>query len=327
MNIKILGWYNHGNVGDEAYKSAFPLLFSGHDLEFVEELNEGDAPDVVVLGGGDVVYPSFTQHFKKLPPTVEKIAASVSLTDNSDLPFLKNFKQVFVRDYRSALLADRSGYKSTYLPDFTFMLQPEPIAGRYYLQQKFAEQGHELYEKIVVCVVSNYLANTKLDVLARDLTAFLKLSQDMAQVCDETSASFVFMPFSIKSPWDDRVSCSWVADRCKFFQKNIVLWEPLDVQMTLDIIGAANACVSSRLHSSIFSTISGVPFIDLTHHTKNLGFLEAIEKTAWSMPFWEFSITHYKTLLGKFLSQTSPDASLQKFTQLARDRLRNAIIL
>lgn len=328
MNIKVLGWYNHGNAGDEAYKLAFPLLFPKDQVEFIEAVNDGDAPDVLILGGGDVFYPSFTKHLKNLPQSTRKIAASISLTENSDFPALQLLDRVYVRDYRSALLCNKHGVNGVYQPDFTFLLTPNIETGRTWLKDRFAAAGHELYDKVVVCVISNYLASAKLDMPARDLTSFLNLSQEIAKVIDRTPASFVFLPFSSKPPWDDRVSGAWVADRCKYYKKNLVIHDDiLDVQTTLDVVAAGNATISSRLHASIFSTISGIPFIDLTRHTKNLGFIETVEKTRWSIPFDEFGVKEFRNTLNTFLGATVPDPGLTKFARLAKDRLRVATLL
>ena len=54
-------------------------------------------------------------------------------------------------------------------------------------------------------------------------------------------------------PWDDRVSNGMVASFCKFWKKNVVLYDELEVQDALDIISAADVVISSRLHSTIFS--------------------------------------------------------------------------
>lgn len=328
MHINVIGWYGHGNVGDEAYKLAFPLLFPDHTLDFSEKINQEEPASCIILGGGDVFYPSFTRQFHNLPASVRKVALSISLTANSDFESLKLFDRVYVRDYASALLASSHGFtNTTYMPDVTFMLTPDAAQGKEWLKNRFKESKNELYNKVVVCVVSNYISHAKLDTLARDLTQFLGVSQYMAKTADDTSASFVFLPFSTNEPWDDRVSNSWVANRCKWYRKNLVVWDAPDVQTTLNIIAAADACVSSRLHSSIFSTIAGTPFIDLTHHVKNLAFIDTVEKGEWSLPFWEFNIKEYKTLLNDFLSKPARNASLVKFSRLAKDRLRATTLL
>jgi polysaccharide pyruvyl transferase WcaK-like protein len=321
MRIAVLGWYGHGNAGDEAYKLAFPAVLPGHDLHFSEKLT--GRPDMVVLGGGDIVHPAFIRRLQAAPD-IPKVAASVSLTTNSDFNALAGFARVHVRDHLSLSLAQSylDADKLTYTPDFTFVLDPNPDEGRAWLEQRFEDEGHSLRKQIVVVVLSNYIAFGNLDALARDLTTFLKVSQDVAVVADNTDASFVFLPFSTKSPNDDRVPCAWAADRCKHYKKNIVVYDTLSVQQTLNIIGAADAVVSSRLHSTIFATLCGTPFIDLTHHDKNRGFVQTVGKTAWSVPYWEFSVKHYRDLLCNFLQFGIPNTDLVAFTARSKAQLK-----
>lgn len=330
MNINVLGWYNHGNVGDEAFKLAFPKVLRGHNLSFIERLSEPD-PDMVILGGGDVLYPAFTKHLKE-KSHIRQRAMSVSLMTNSDLTYIDKFEKVFVRDYRSLEVAKNYNpvlprEKVTYLPDFTFALTPDRVMGRSLLRKMFAAEGHELYEKVVVCVVSAYVAFTGPEALGRDLTTFLNVSQNIATVADRTPASFVFLPFSTKAPWDDKMPNAWVASRCKFYKKNLAVWQKLGVQDTLNIVAAADAVVSSRLHSTVFSTIAGVPFIDVTHHAKNKGFVETVEKTEWSVPLWDFSISRFENLIKQFIASPFPDPKLTDFTTRARGQLRDAALL
>lgn len=322
MNIKVIGWYGHGNTGDEAFKLAFPLLLPSHHVSFVEGLKDDDDADAYILGGGDVVYDVYTRYLKKFP-NKPKIAASVSLTPNSSLEDLAIFDHVYVRDNMSLAIAKEhvGEAKLHYLPDATFALHPDPVAGHEWLVEAYSAAGLDLYEKVVVCVVSSYAAFNKRDALARDYMNFLKVADDLSAVADNSSASFVFLPFSTKAPNDDRPSCAFVGARCKFYQKNYIAYQRLDVQTTLNVLSCANAVVSTRLHSSVFATISGVPFIDLTHHDKNLGFIQTVGKADWSIPLWAFSSGSFSNLLSKFLDSRVPDQTLADFTGTSRDKL------
>src|ERR1700760_2120231 len=97
MKISVLGWYNHGNVGDEAFKIVFPLLLPAHQVKCVESLKDDDNSDAYILGGGDVVYEAYMKYIRKFP-NKKKIAASVTLTPNSSLDELDIFDHVYVRD-------------------------------------------------------------------------------------------------------------------------------------------------------------------------------------------------------------------------------------
>ncbi len=67
MKIRCVGWYDHHNTGDEAYKLAFPKLFPDGEISFAENAEGADDVDLIILGGGDVVSSSFTNRLEKLP--------------------------------------------------------------------------------------------------------------------------------------------------------------------------------------------------------------------------------------------------------------------
>jgi polysaccharide pyruvyl transferase WcaK-like protein len=327
MKISVLGWYNHGNVGDEAFKMVFPLLLPSHKVRCVEGLKDDDDSDGYILGGGDVVYDAYMKYLRKFPDK-PKIAASVTLTPNSSLDELAVFDRVYVRDEMSLALGQQHVDKSkiSYLPDVSFALHPDPVAGRDWLEEAFSAAGLELYEKVVVCVVSSYTAFNKGDSLSRDFINFLNVADILSAAADNHSASFVFLPFSTMAPNDDRMSNAFVGGRVKFYRKNYVVYQKLSVQTTLDVLSCAQAVISTRLHSTIFSAISGVPFIDLTHHDKNLGFIRTLGKPEWSVPLWDFSSSSFNRLLGGFVDGRVPDQSLVDFTNKSRDQLESLVL-
>lgn len=326
MNIQILGWFGHGNTGDEAYKLVFPTLLPEHTLKFKDYFNpDSDKPDHIVMGGGDIVYPHFTNPLAA-SPKIPKTLASVTLTNGSDLQSLKSFKKVYVRDLKSQKLG--SQYTAVdYLPDFTFLLKPDVAAGKAIVKAAFAQDNHQLRKQLIVVVFNAYVMSTTPNSLRRDFVNFQRLSQDIADAVDIMDASVLFLPFSAKTPWDDRVANGWVSSFSRKYYKNVVVYDRLSVQDTLNVISTADVAVSTRLHSSIFSTISGVPFIDLTHHDKNRGFIETLGKPEWSMSLWEISINQFKSLLHKLLEQTGPNQDLLQFTAQAREKLANVSLL
>lgn len=287
MEILVLGFYNKNNIGDESYKQTFTKLFPQHSLTFVDSLQKEaiDKCEAVLLGGGNVIRNGFLKQLIKYKPKRIYAFSAGQEEDLGDQP-LPPFKHIYARDKATLATCQAKKIPCTLIPDAALTLEGDPVAGKKWIEQRFKDEKRDLYEKVVVVVVNNYLINGGLEDLSRDAFTFIKFSYDFARIIDETCASFIFLPFGTGMPYDDRVANSWVANKCKYWKKNCVIWDQLDVDTTMNVIAAANLSISSRLHSSIFSFASGTPFIDITHHSKNEMFLEMIGKKDNSVSFW-----------------------------------------
>lgn len=281
MKINVLGWYNHGNIGDESYKLSFPIIFPNHEFLFTDKLN-GDE-EIVILGGGNVLSDHFLSIFNKL--TCKKFCMSVGVTEHRKI----NCEKIYVRDTNSLKYLPNS----VYMPDFAFALSPNIENGKKLLKTIF--KNNELWKKVIVCVPNAHLVDT-LNSLSRDNISYQNFCYNFSKFVDETPASFVFMPFGKQMPWDDRVVCGNIASKCKFWKKNVVLFDQISIQESLDIIAASNLVISQRLHASIFSCLSSIPFIDISHHDKNKAFLKTIKKEDVMVDYWDFSKEKLKYL-------------------------------
>jgi hypothetical protein len=300
------GWYDHGNVGDEQYKTSFPALFPGHDNRFVRQLNAADVnwSDEVVVGGGNIVNAHFLEQIDRyIPPTKPVSLFSVGATDvpiDNPARFAR-FKKIWVRDQLSRNRLAAIGVPSDCVPDSSWVLTPDIDHGDRLWRDLFVSQNKDLYSKRVVVVLNAHLTSKQPDLLARDALRWQVFADDMVSVIDGTSASFAFLPFGRHMPWDDRVPGSWVAHKCKWHKKNAVVWDEWSVQDSLDFIAAADATVSMRFHSTVFSCIAGVPLIDITHHDKNKSFLESVGLQDYGVSYWDFPREKVHDLLGMIL--------------------------
>lgn len=327
MNIECIGWYDHHNVGDEAYKLAFPKLLHNNNIRFLESVSGRDDIDLTILGGGDVVCDYFIDKVLKNKSS-KKIAASVTITPGSNTQLAnKVFDKIYVRDTLSYETAKNviGTDKLRYLPDFTFVLDGNKDKGFQMVEDHYKQEGLCFKGKYVIICISSYIGFLNLRSANKDFVSFLKLSHDIGEVVDNNpDISFVFLPFSTMTPNDDRVPNSFVSARSEKMGRSLVVYDRLSVQNTLDIITGASAVISTRLHCTIFSTIAGVPFIDITHHDKNYGFLKTLGKTDWSIPFWQFDARLCNNLLNKHISNQSEIESLKNYTLSARNDLYNA---
>lgn len=294
-NIGVIGWYDHGNCGDESYKLSFPKVFPQHSFTFLEKPIAPFA-DAYILGGGDIVCDAFINTLKDQKKK-HIISAAISTPNKK----LSEFEIVAARDFRSLANAAASGVHAKYVPDFAFALDYNKERGMELIKHQFRTQGHDLYKNVVVVVINAHLIPDHAG-RASDLFSLQHMSFELGKAMDATAASFILLPFGTKMPWDDRTSNSWLASRCKFWKKNVVVHDALSVQDTIDIVAAADAMISSRLHSTIFSCVTSTPFIDITHNHKNLGFLETTGLTRHSIKYEGVEATavtnKIKTIMG-----------------------------
>jgi polysaccharide pyruvyl transferase WcaK-like protein len=325
VKVAVLGWYGHGNCGDESYKISFPLLFPQHAFDFYDDYAAIDESkyDIIVLGGGDVIKPFYVNGLEssKLP----WIAISVTVTPESSLNSLSKFSRVIVRDQRSLIIASNYRGSVEYLPDLCFALTANRENGLENLSKRATKLGHLLTDKKVGVVLNSHVAFNSMDAMARDRLLFERLLDTLAYIVENTDSSFVFLPFSTRPPWDDRAIGGWLSDRCKLrYYKNITIYDEMDVQSVLDVVAACDAMVSTRLHSSIFATIAGVPFVDVLHHDKNLGFIQTLGAESWATWVSNLEAEKVNYLLRAFLNESGHNEKLLHFTETAKEQLKHA---
>src|SRR5581483_6413019 len=205
---------------------------------------------------------------------------------------------IIVRDLESVRILQSKNISCSYYPDVAFVLEGDLENGRDIIKSEFKKQQRDLYNKVVVVVINGFLSDQQGNAYdVRKFLAFQKLSYDLGHVMDYTPASFVFVPFGQHLPWDDRVTNGLVAQQCKFWKKNLVFWKELSVQDILDILAAADAVISTRLHSTIFSIATLTPFIDIIHNHKNAWLIETLNKKNWSMSYEAFEKENGKAML------------------------------
>lgn len=319
MKILTLGFYDKFNFGDETYKDTFKILFPQHKFNFVNQLNCHliDETDIVLLGGGNVLRNQYIIELKKVKN--KKIYAYSVGMENNCTEDLSMFSHIYARDTETEKKLLDKKIPCTFIPDAALILDGNPINGEKIVKNLFQEEKLDLYSKVIVIVINSYMAGLGSDCLARDSFNFLKFSYDLAKTIDETSASFIFIPFGINQPHDDRTTNAWVASKCKFWKKNYVMFNQQNYQDVLDIISYSDLVISSRLHSSIFSYTTGTNFIDITHHSKNELFVKMIEKNDNSISYWNFDSIKFKNKINELLIEPKHNEFL-KFKTLIKEK-------
>jgi len=299
--IHVLGWYNKHNCGDEAYKLAFPKLFPNYEFTFSDVDGKIDA-DVCIIGGGDIFNPVYVQ--KALKFKGKKYIISTGVNSLSPLEFIPEFEKVLVRD-KTSYNTIKNFPNTGYMPDIALSLEADKKNGKDILDKLFKINHLELYQKKVGVIFNAYLL-PNVNSYTRDFVNFYKVISDVTAMCDSTPASFVFIPMSTGMPQDDRIANGIIANQCKYWKKNLYVTTPMNVQNTLDLISSCDVVISSRLHSTIFSLTSGVPFLDITHHDKNRRYVDSMGLGEFSYNYWNFDAPSFKSKLSFMLENSAP---------------------
>lgn len=320
MKAMVVGWFDRFNIGDESYKLTFPKLFPEYDFVF----KDYEKADICILGGGDILSESYVNIALKAD-VKKRFIFSASANLNTPFHLLKNFDSIIVRDNYSYNLLLENGVNCILGADAAFSLQPNKLEGKNLLHNMFEENKLDLYSKVIGVVLNGHLGQAKDAQLARDFITLNKAVQDIAALADSTSASFVFFPMSTGVPYDDRVTNGFVSSRCKFWKKNHLIHDRLSVQQTLNLISACDAVISTRLHSTIFSILSEIPFVDLTHHKKNESFLETCGLENNGISYWNFCHSQLKSILEKTINESVATVVSVKQSQqvLLRESLKH----
>ncbi len=117
---------------------------------------------------------------------------------------------------------------------------------------------------------------------------------------------------SFSPPDDRRVSLDVVGNMAKGFKAKCIV-NPLSPQACLDLTSALDFAVTMRLHSAIFCSIASVPFIDITHHSKNKSYLETEGLSYLGIDYYELSV---RVLEDKFKEVNNNYKNIKEFLLL-----------
>ena len=306
--VSNLGWYGHKNCGDEMFREVLPEIFPTHQFHFHTTLNpaEINKSDFLLIGGGNIVDPGFLRGLDEVKDPYSFIG--VGLTHPEQVPLLQGAEQVFVRDDRSYGFV--KGLPNTHLmPDLAFSMTPSPANGRRLLNMWVAPS------KRTVGVFLNDCVNTVFNSTLLKFFEAHKVILELARFLDSLPYNILFLPMSFLPPDDRRISLDVIGNMKRGYQAPCLL-NPLAAQQQLDLVSVLDYGITMRLHASIFCTIGGVPFIDLTHHSKSRSYLETMGLGQLSIDYYELSI---RVLEEKFAALSS-----RRYTELQDQLLLSA---
>lgn len=277
MNIIILGYYDRGNLGDEAYKVTIRSYLPHHyHLTFVciDDVGPIDFKkfDGIIVGGGDIINNYF---YQKLTPILKnftgfKIALSIGIPFPSLImpEYFGKFDHVFIRNYEDVRPLQRviGSQKAHFLPDLAFNL-PRPVKVT-------------VNKTKPICGIFLIQNLMRYDFIVTDLTRLVKRilnTYDIVFYLFNTSKNKNENDFEISNKIMNLIGPKHTS-QIKIDQ-NAYDWNQM-----LHQINNLDFAICARFHSHIFCMLAGVPFISLssTRKTKSLMAYAELEKYQYS---------------------------------------------
>jgi polysaccharide pyruvyl transferase WcaK-like protein len=287
LRVVSLGWFGHQNCGDEAFRHALLELYPGVELNFIGGIAKNHAllkeSDYLLIGGGNIVDPVFLRGLEDV--CIPYSFVGIGVIPGNDLGLLSRAQNIVVRDQDSFDLVSKLRPDSILAPDLAFSLSPNRQSGKELLHKLPGISA----KKRTVGVFLNDCVSTRFDSTILKFMECEKVKLELSRFIENLPYNVVFIPMSTLPPDDRRISLD-VVGTMKNGYKYHCITESLHPIDCLDLISALDFAVTMRLHASIFCTIAGVPFMDLTHHDKSRGYLKSIDETILSIDYYGLNL-------------------------------------
>lgn len=255
MKIICLGYFERGNSGDEAFKSAHEWLLGAENIEFAKGRLDAEAiaGRPVILGGGDVVAPFFLDW---IPEGAEFHMLGVGLKyEEASLKAMREkgaaLRFSWLRNRVDVELARAAGFACEYVPDIVYSLRDavEPLPQE--VEKQLGRLGRAPYA--VVCLADHF--NSRYELTEPSHNAYLEYFKwELARCLDELAEEYriVFLPLSVYTNHQDARMHHDVVARMKRADRVDHIDTALTPIQAISTVRRASLVVSMKLHGNIY---------------------------------------------------------------------------
>jgi polysaccharide pyruvyl transferase WcaK-like protein len=268
MRINILGWYNRGNCGDEAFKLAFKKIFPTEELNFQTPDGPILPADKYILGGGDVINPYYidwiNEYMIQHPGVMKEFyVVGAGLGYQSELSLLHKLrpKKVWFRNLEDVYYAESQGFSADWTPDLVFNLQPEDLEPYVTTDYRTSEKKKLMGVFLTDHVNQSYGRGDK----TKESHYAEYLKWELAESLDYLAEWYkiLFIPLSHGTyAWDTRMNMEVLA-RMKYASKQILIQEDINPADMIGLVSKLDMVVSMKFHGIVFPMLTKTPFVNI----------------------------------------------------------------
>lgn len=298
--VVVIGFYGKGNIGDEAFKSAFTNLLPECDLSFVDYV-PGDINvvyDAAIIGGGNVLDNDWLKLGGVAIP-ISFIGISASVISEGHRQAIEKSKITIVRDKTT----QNNIASSILMPDLAFALpQPSDVVHK--------EDPH------VIVLMNDHLRPRK-GMAEYHTHAFNWFKHEFATCLDtvvnDYNLKIKFMCMSNNPKINDLASAQEII---KSMQRKDMVTFGLSTETVLGSLKSSRLVITQRYHGMIFATQQAHPFLAVSAHDK---FRNYCDELPWSgyIDYYGFSKRGFLRALSDVAKENC--GKLKKYSDNGRD--------
>lgn len=290
MGYKIIGYYNHNNIGDDQYQITFPMLFE-EKCEFIDadtiEKYQFDDNDVIIFGGGAVLNDYFVDKinlkFKDKPNKIIGLSIDLPFTDILlKTNKLDRIDYMYIRNYQDYNLFSKfyNKNKIEYLPDTSCLLKNQInfISSRKTLGIVLC---NNIYNDFIISFIKK-CKGYKINFISFNLIEDVRTYKQLNEILKDTNIEYEII---------------FNEDPQKIFRE----------------VDKCDLLISMRFHGCLFAYHNKVPFIPLLNTRKVICLVKDLnwEYVSWDSNF-QFDENQFYKSFNKLL--TTPKINYINYT-------------
>jgi len=279
IDIIIIGYYNHYNLGDDQYMSSFINLFKFikyNSIKFVDcdkifntEIKD---TDIIILGGGDVLNNYFINNinikFENKPNKLFAVSVGLPYTYIlTDTGKLNIFDHIFIRSKQDISLFSKYYKNISYIPDISYNLSCD----KYNVDNTFCElRAIKATKKIIGFALSRHIYHNQ--YIQEYNNCILNLYHFIKNLII-LDYHIIFIPFNTNSIstiendiliYNDIITLFSMNDTEQFINNNITfIKNKIEINQLFELYDIIDYCIPMRYHACLFSIYTNTPFLPM----------------------------------------------------------------
>lgn len=252
-NILVVGYYDRGNLGDDAFKNCFQKIGSMRFITSDDFNSVPDDIDVIICGGGDIINPYFMDRIQRVLSNFKGpvYAFSIGIPFTANFKYLTFFDHIILRTQQDIQEIEKIVHPDniTYMPDFTVLLKTNAV------KRPFTGTPR----------IGFFLAQPAFVKTPEDRQLIQKITEVVRQVSDFAEVYLLAFNFGKNPSENDIVLNQQVLDLLDskpnvHLVKDTYLRKP---NTMMKFMSSLDLAFCMRFHSVMFSLIQNVPFVTM----------------------------------------------------------------